>query len=53
MWQTVLVVLIVAAAGFFAVRRLLHTLRGKSGCPGGCEHCPLKGGGECPGRKDT
>ena len=45
--QTILVILLVAVAVFFAVRRLVRTLRGKSGCTGGCDHCPMKGGGDC------
>lgn len=45
--QTILVILLVAVAVFFAVRRLVRTLRDKSGCPGGCDHCPMKGGGDC------
>lgn len=47
MWQTVLVVLIVATALFFTVRRLVRTLRSKGGCAGGCDHCPMNGGGDC------
>ena len=45
--QTIIVILIVAAALFFAVRRLVRTLRSKDkdGCSCGCscEGCPLKG----------
>ena len=47
MMQTLIVILIVAAALFFAVRRLVRTLRGKGGCPGGCQGCPRNGGHEC------
>lgn len=47
MIQTILVILLVTAALFFAVQRLLRILRGKGGCPGGCDHCPMKDGGEC------
>ena len=47
MIQTLIVILLVAAAVFFAVRRLVRTLRGKGGCPGGCDHCPMKGGDGC------
>ena len=43
--QTIIVILIVSAALFFAVRRLVRTLRSKDkgGCGGSCEGCPLKG----------
>ena len=47
MTQTIIVGIVVAAALFFAVRRLLRTLKGKGGCHGGCDGCPLKDGGEC------
>ena len=43
--QTIIVILIVAAALFCAVRRLVRTLRGKNkgGCGCGCDGCPMKG----------
>lgn len=47
MTQTIIVILLVTAAAFFAVRRLVRTLRGKGGCPGGCDHCPMKNGKDC------
>ena len=48
MIQTLIVILLVTVAVFFAVRRLVRTLRNKDkGCCGSCEGCPLKGGGEC------
>lgn len=43
MLQTVIALLIVAAAVGFAVRGLVRTLRGKSGCSCGCSHCPAGG----------
>ena len=46
MIQTVIVILVVAAAVFFAVRRLVRTLRNKGGCACGCTECP-HGGGKC------
>ncbi len=46
MTQTVIVILIVAAALFFAVRRLVRTIRGKGTCNCGCNRCP-HGGNEC------
>ena len=46
MAQTIIAILIVAAAAGFAVRRLFRTLKGKGGCPGGCSNCPARGG-EC------
>ena len=47
MIQTVIVILLVAAAVGYALYRLVRTLRGKGGCAGGCDGCPMKGGGEC------
>ncbi|MBR3434718.1 MAG: hypothetical protein IKG88_02390 [Bacteroidales bacterium] len=35
-----------AATVGFATRGLFRTLKGKSGCPGGCSNCPARGG-EC------
>lgn len=45
MLQTVIVILVVAAAGVFTVWRLVRILRGKDrgGCGCGCDHCPMKG----------
>ncbi|MBR4773323.1 MAG: FeoB-associated Cys-rich membrane protein [Bacteroidales bacterium] len=46
MTQTIIVILIVAAAVFFAVRRLLRTVKRKDGgCGCGCSGCPYRG--EC------
>ena len=45
MTQTIIVLLIVAATVFFAVRRVVHTVRRKGGgCGCGCSDCPYKGG---------
>ena len=41
MWQTIIVILIVAAAVFFAVRRVVRLSKGKGGgCGCGCDGCP-------------
>ena len=40
MWQTVIVILIVAVAVFFAVRRVVRMTRRKGGCGCGCSGCP-------------
>jgi hypothetical protein len=45
--QTVIVILIVVAALFFAVRRLVRILKRKEGCGCGCDHCPMKDGKDC------
>lgn len=47
MWQTIAVGIVVAAALFFAARRLVRTLRRKDGCGCGCNNCPMKGGTDC------
>lgn len=47
MWQTIIVVIILAATLFFVVRWLVRTLKGKGGCSCGCQGCPRSGGGEC------
>lgn len=40
MIQMIIAGLLVAAAVFFAVRRLLRTLKGRGGCGCGCHDCP-------------
>ncbi|MCR5822765.1 MAG: FeoB-associated Cys-rich membrane protein [Bacteroidales bacterium] len=40
MVQTIIVVLVVTAALFFAVRGLIRTFRGRGGCGCGCSKCP-------------
>ena len=48
MWQTAIVILILAATVFFAVRWIVRTAKGKGGCACGCTGCPKAGGkGEC------
>ncbi len=42
MLQTIITLLIVAAAVGFAVRGLVRTLRNKKGCSCGCSNCPMK-----------
>ena len=43
MVQIIITLTIVAAAVGFAARGLFRTLKGKSGCPGGCSNCPARG----------
>jgi len=43
MLQTVIALLIVAAAVGFAVRGLVRTFRSKKGCSCGCTGCPCSG----------
>ncbi|MBR1834335.1 MAG: FeoB-associated Cys-rich membrane protein [Bacteroidales bacterium] len=43
MLQTIITLLIVAAAVGFAVRGLVRTLKGKGHCSCGCDHCPAGG----------
>ena len=43
--QTIIVIVTVVAALFFAVRRLVRILKRKEGC--GCDHCPMKDGKDC------
>lgn len=45
MLQTVIVILVLAATLFFAVRWVVRTLKGKGGC--GCQGCPHNGGKDC------
>ena len=47
MVQTVIALVIVAAAVVMAVVRIVRTMRGKGGCGCGCDHCPESGGREC------
>lgn len=39
MWETILVLAIVAAAGFYLGRRIVRTWRGKSDGHAGCAGC--------------
>ena len=43
MIQKIIVGVVVVAAVFFAVRRLLRTLKGRGGCGCGCQDCPYRG----------
>lgn len=45
MWQTIIVILIVAATLVFAARWLLRTVKGKGGC--NCQGCPYSGSKDC------
>ena len=45
--QTIIVIVTVVAALFFAVRRLVRILKRKEGCSCGCDHCPMKDGKDC------
>ena len=48
MWQMVIVILILAVTGVFAVRWIVRMVKGKSGCGCQCQGCPHTGGkGEC------
>jgi hypothetical protein len=43
MWETVVVIIIAASAGFLAARSFYRSLSGKSkGCVGGCGACQCK-----------
>ena len=47
MIQTVIVLLIVACAVFFAVRWIVRTVKGKGGCQCSCSGCPYSGDKNC------
>ena len=45
MFQTIIVILILAGTMFFAVRWIVRTVKGKGSC--NCSGCPYAGGKEC------
>lgn len=47
MTQTIIALLIVAAAVAFTVCRVVRLGKGKSGCGCGCKDCPMKGRTDC------
>ncbi|MBR3724901.1 MAG: FeoB-associated Cys-rich membrane protein [Bacteroidales bacterium] len=52
MVQTIITLLIVAAAVLLAARRLIRTLRSKNSCSCNCSQCPIKKGEcHCPNSK--